>query len=42
MDSFRQTLNGKAVLVFSPEDVDQLLAFWEGIPQTQSIPARLR
>ena len=40
MDSFRQTLNGKAVLVFPPEDVDQLLAFWEGIPQNPVNPSQ--
>jgi len=33
VDSFRQTMNGKAVLVFPPDDVEQLVAFWEGIPQ---------
>ncbi len=40
LDSFRQTLNGKAVLVFPPEDVDQLLAFWEGIPQNPVNPSQ--
>ena len=40
LDSFRQTMNGKAVLVFAPEDVDQLLAFWEGIPQSAVNPSQ--
>jgi hypothetical protein len=40
LDSFRQTLNGKGVLVFPPEDVEQLLVFWEGIPPSPVNPGQ--
>lgn len=40
VDSFRQTMSGKAVLVFPADDVEQLVAFWEGISQNPVNPGQ--
>jgi Protein of unknown function (DUF1559)/BlaR1 peptidase M56 len=40
LESFRQTPAGKAFVVVPPEDMEQVLAFWEGSPQAPVEPGR--
>ena len=42
LESIKQSAAFKGVLVVPPEDVEQFLVFWEGIPQAPVNPAGLR